>query len=122
MQRNSCRAEGLTLPQLWLGGNGIRDLPLKVTQPSPPLLSLICSLTDYAKEIKKLSARPPCISMQLCKCMDVHCSGARMPSGPMKGAQKAVPTGPMKDTTGGHVKEFCLMGIELCKKRWYLPL
>ena len=30
----------------------------------------------------KSSARPPCVSMQRCKCVEVHRSGERTPSGP----------------------------------------
>ena len=32
----------------------------------------------------------PVFSMQQCKCMNVHCSGERMPSGPRRVQQEAV--------------------------------
>lgn len=47
-----------------------------------------CSI--FTKKIKTLSARPPWIFMQQCKCMDVYHSGERMLSGPMKGATRYI--------------------------------
>ena len=41
----------------------------------------------------------PAFSMQRCKCVDVHRRDERMPSGPRRAQQEAVPTGPMKGTT-----------------------
>ena len=40
--------------------------------------------SQHHERRKKLSARPPCIFMQRCKCRDVHRSGARTLSGPMQ--------------------------------------
>ena len=41
----------------------------------------------------------PAVSMQQCKYVEVHLSGERMPSGPRRAQQEAVPTGPTKGTT-----------------------
>ena len=41
----------------------------------------------------------PAFSMQRCKCVEVHRSGERTPSGPRRAQQEAVPTGPTKGAT-----------------------
>ena len=38
----------------------------------------------------------PAFSMQRCKCVEIHRSGERTPSGPRRAQQEAVPTGPTK--------------------------
>ena len=59
----------------------------------------------------------PRFSMQQCKCVDIHRSAERMPSGPRRVQQEALPTGPTKGATEGKLKESRLAEIELYDKK-----